>query len=90
MNLNKIEGNTIVVFRNGRDANRFGEKYGDIHKSIFEDWAEMCAYRFVNGECVGHTCFPVECYHIEGDRGWYRSNDKEYKVVYYSEKAVVL
>ena len=37
MNLNKIEGNTIIVFRNGRDANRFCEKYGGIHKRIFED-----------------------------------------------------
>ena len=92
MNLNKIEGNTIIVFRNGRDANRFRESRLDVRNPVDESCG-LCAYRFVDGRYSGWCADPVDCYDMGDDFENCKTATflcHKYKVIFWRPKAEVL
>lgn len=89
----KIEGDVIIMFRNGRDANRFCEKYYGKRMLRFDENHGLCAYRFACGGYKGYSSDPVHCYDMGDDFENCKTATflcHKYKVIFWRLKAEVL
>ena len=93
MDCKNIKGNVVVIFRTGREANKFAERNNMAQSHLFCDDHGLCAYRFIEGKYSGCCSNPILTYNMSDD---YASCKKitfrwrDYAVVFYREKAVIL
>lgn len=93
MDCKNIKGNVIVIFRTGREANKFIEGSNTSRFIPFYDDHGMCAYRFFDGECSGCCSNPRVTYKMGDDYANCKTVNFRgivYDVVFYREKAVIL
>lgn len=93
MDCKNIKGNVVVIFRTGREANKFVERNNMTRTHAFYDDHGLCAYRFIEGQYAGCCSNPVLTYNMGDDYTGCKTitfNGREYNIVFYREKAVIL
>lgn len=93
MDCKNIKGNVVVIFRTGREANKFSERNNMMRAAYFYDDDGLCAYRFTDGRYSGCCSNPKVTYQMGDDYTSCKTinfRGDVYDVVFYREKAVIL
>lgn len=93
MDCKNIKGNVVVIFRTGREANKFVERNNICGLNLFCDDHGLCACRFRNGKYSGYSSNPKATYEMGDDYTSCKTvnfNGIVYNVVFYRKKAVIV